>query len=232
VFTVVGVAERQFFGTTLAVRSPDVWIPLVMQPIVRYAQNASSHDGADTDQPWPPQETIEWLSAFVRVPGDTDPATIAAALTVQRQREAETFFAGGGFDNLRNAVRGERILLEPASRGLSSFRDNVSSSLFVLLAMMAVLLAIACGNVAGLLIARASARESEIAIRLSMGAGRMQLVRQLLTESLLLGGVAGVAGVLLAFWSRDALLKMFAPTAGVDEFQVLALRISETARGR
>jgi predicted permease len=213
VFTVVGIAERQFFGTTLTVRSPDVWIPLVMQPVVRYAQNASSHDGADTRKPWPPQETIEWLSVFVRVPRETVPATVAAALTLQRQREAETFFSGGGFENMRDIVRGEKILLEPASRGLSPFRDNVSSSLFVLLAMMVVLLAIACGNVASLLIARASAREREIAIRLSIGAGRMQLVRQMLTESLLLGAGAGVAGVLLALWCRDALLKMFATTA-------------------
>ena len=215
VFTVVGIAERQFFGTTLTVRSPDVWIPLVMQPVVRYAQNASSHDGADTRKPWPPQETIEWLNAFVRVPRGTDPSTIAAALTVQRQREADSLFSGGGFENMRDTVRRERILLAPASRGLSPFRESVSSSLFVLLAMMGVLLAIACGNVAGLLIARASAREREVAIRLSIGAGRMQLVRQLLTESLLLGAGAGVAGVVLAFWSRDALLKMFAPTANL-----------------
>ena len=214
-FTVIGIAAPQFFGTTLTLRSPDVWIPLVMQPIVRYAQNASSHDGADTRKPWPPQETIEWLSAFVRVPRGTEPSTIAAALTVQRQREAETLFSGGSFQNMRDIVRHERILLEPASRGLSAFRDNTSSSLFVLLAMMGVLLAIACGNVAGLLIARASAREREIAIRLSIGAGRMQLMRQMLTESLLLGAAAGVGGVLLAFWSRNALLKMFAPAANV-----------------
>jgi predicted permease len=215
VFTVVGIAERQFFGTTLTVRSPDVWIPLVMQPIVRYAQNASSHDGADSRKPWPPQETIEWLSVFVRVPPGTEPSTIAAALTLQRQREAETFFSGGGLEKMRDTVRAEKILLEPASRGLSPFRNNVSSSLFVLLAMMVVLLAIACGNVAGLLIARTCAREREIAIRLSIGAGRVQLVRQMLTESLLLGAGAGVAGVLLAFWTRDGLLKMFAPTANL-----------------
>jgi predicted permease len=212
-FTVIGIAEPPFFGTTLTLRSPDVWIPLVMQPVVRYAQNASSHDGADTRRPWPPQETIEWLSAFVRVPRATDPSAIAAALTVQRQQEAVTLFSGGGFGNLRDTVRSERILLEPASRGLSPFRDSTSSTLFVLLGMMGVLLAVACGNVAGLLLARASAREREIAVRLSIGAGRMHVVRQLLTESLLLGAAAGAAGVAIAFWSRGALLKMFAPTA-------------------
>ncbi len=214
-FTVVGIAEPQFFGTTLTLRSPDAWIPLVMQPAVRYAQNASSHDGADTRQPWPPQETIEWLNVFVRVPRGADPKTIAATLTVLRQGEAETFFSGAGSENLRETVRHEKILLEPASRGLSPFRFSVSSSLFVLLAMMAVLLAIACANVAGLLIARASAREREMAIRLSMGAGRTQLLRQMLTESLLLGAGAGALGVSLAFWSRGALLKMFAPTANL-----------------
>jgi predicted permease len=212
-FTVIGIAERQFFGTTLAVRSPDVWIPLMMQPVVRYAQNASSHDDADTRKPWPPQETIEWLSAFVRVPRGTDPSTIAAALTVQRQREGNTVFSGAGFENMRETVRSERVVLEPASRGLSPFRESVSSSLFVLLAMMGVLLAIACGNVAGLLIARASAREHDVAIRLSIGAGRMQLLRQMLVESLLLAAIAGAAGVLLAFWSRNVLLKMLAPGA-------------------
>lgn len=76
VFTVIGIAEPQFFGTTLTVRSPDVWIPLVMQPVVRYFQNASSHDGADPRKPWPPQETIEWLSVFVRVPRATDPSAL------------------------------------------------------------------------------------------------------------------------------------------------------------
>ena len=219
-FTVIGVAEPQFFGTTLTLRSPDVWIPLVMQPSVRYAQSAASHDGADTRQPWPPQEAIEWLNAFVRVPRATDPSAIATALTVQRQREAVTVFSGGSFGNMPDMVRSERILLQPSSRGLSPFRDTTSSSLFVLLAMMGVLLAVACANVASLLIARASTREREIAVRLSIGAGRRHVVRQLLTESLLLGAAAGTAGVVLAFLSRSVLLKMFASTASVITLDV------------
>jgi hypothetical protein len=146
-FTVIGIAEPQFFGTTLTPHNTDAWIPLVMQPIVRYAQSASSHD-ADTRQPWPPQEGIQWLSVFVRVPRATDPSAVAAALTVQRQREAVTLFSGDSFGNMRNMVQQESIVLEPASRGLSPFRETTSASLFVLLAMMGVLLAVACGNVA------------------------------------------------------------------------------------
>jgi predicted permease len=231
-FTVVGVTRPQFFGTTVAARTPDVWIPLMMQSAVRYAQNASRHDGADTNEPWPPQETIEWLSVFVRVPPGTASSTIAAALTVQRQREALSIFSGERFATLRQTVQNERILLTPASRGLSPFRDTVASSLFVLLAMMGVLLAIACGNVAGLLLARASAREREMAIRLSIGAGRMQLVRQTLTESLLLGLIAGGLGVLLAFWSRDALLKMLVPAADLINIDVgFDLRVLTVALG-
>ena len=210
-FTVIGVAARPFFGTTVGLRGPDVWIPLVMQPVVRYAQSASSHDGADTRKPWPPQETIEWVSAFVRVPRGTDPSTIAAALTVQRQGEADAIFSSASLENARAEVRSERIILEPASRGVSAFRESVSSTLFVLLGMMGLLLAIACANVAGLLIARASAREREFAIRVAIGAGKWQLLRQALTESLLLAGIAGVAGTLLALWIRGVLLKMFAP---------------------
>lgn len=212
-FTVIGVTEPQFFGTIVGVRGPDVWIPLVMQPVVRYAQSASSHDGANTRQPWPPQETIEWLAAFVRVPRGIDPATISTALTVLRQQEADSVFSTGAFESAREGVRSERIVLQPASRGLSPFRDNVALTLFVLLAMTGVLLAIACGNVAGLLIARASAREREFAIRVSIGAGRWQLLRQVLAESLLLGGLAGAFGILLALWLRTALLKMFVPAA-------------------
>jgi predicted permease len=212
-FTIVGVTRPQFFGTTVAVRTPDVWIPLMMQPVVRYAQNASSHDGADSTSAWPPQETIEWLSAFVRVPSETDASTIASALTVQRQSEVATVFSGNRFDTLRQTIQTERILLEPASRGLSPFRNNVTATLFVLLGTMGVLLAIACANVTGLLVARGSAREREMAIRSSIGAGRFQLLRQALIESLLMGVLAGVCGVVLAVWGRGALIRMLAPAA-------------------
>ena len=100
-------------------------------------------------------------------------------------------------------------MLAPAGRGLSSLRDQSSTALYVLLAMMVVLLLIASGNVASLLVARATSREREVAVRLSLGAGRARLIRQLLVESLILGLGGGIVGLGLAVWGRDLLLGLF-----------------------
>jgi predicted permease len=100
------------------------------------------------------------------------------------------------------------VVLNDASTGLSSLRTSVSQPLYVLLAMVGVLLAIACGNVAGLLLARAAGRAREMAIRQSIGAGRARLIRQMLAESVLLAAAAGLVGFTFAMWGRDALLAL------------------------
>jgi hypothetical protein len=163
-------------------RGPDAWVPLMMQATVRYGGNVSSTDDADTSKPWPPQENVEWLNLFARVPKGTEPSAIAAALTVRHHADISS--RRGGDPDTADRLRAERIVLAPAGRGLSSLRDQASTALYVLLAMMVVLLLIASGNVASLLVARATSREREIAVRLSLGAGRVRLIRQLLVESL------------------------------------------------
>jgi predicted permease len=207
-FTVVGVAPARFFGTTVALRAPDVWIPFVMQPAVRYDSNVSAHGDANSRDPWPPQRTIEWLNLFVRAPTRAAASAAASAITVLLHRDHEAALSKSATADERARVRRQRVELEDASAGVSSLRAGLSQPLFVLLAMVGVLLVIACGNVAGLLLSRAAAREREMAIRLSIGAARGRLVRQLLAESLLLAAAGGLAGVILAVWARDALLAL------------------------
>ena len=203
--TVIGVTRPGFFGMFLGLRGPDAWVPLMMQPAVRYAANASSGEGADQRQPWPPQASILWVMIFARV-SNAEPAGVATALTTIVQRERDALLSSNAGADDRARARRRDVALESAATGISGLRDTVSKPLFVLLAMVGVLLAISCGNVAGLLLSRAAGREREMAIRLSIGAARGRLVRQLIAESLLLAGAGGVLGVMFALWGRDALL--------------------------
>ena len=204
-FTIVGVTRPRFFGTTLSLRAPDVWIPFMMQPVVRYSQNASNSGDSDPRKPWPPQAQIEWLNVFARVP-DGKGAAAAEALTSIYQRDKDAVLPKGSTEDDRAGIRKQRVTLVDASTGISTLRDGASQPLYVLLAMVGVLLVIACGNVAGLLLSRAAGREREIAIRLSIGAARARLVRQLLAESLLLATAGGILGITFAAWARDGLL--------------------------
>ena len=179
----------------------------MMQPTIRYSQNASNSDDSDPRQPWPPQRNIAWLHVFARVPSST--GAVAAAMTTMDQREQEAALSPEASADDRTAIRQRKVSLESAATGgLSSLRRSASQPLFVLLAMVAVLLAIACGNVAGLLLARAAGRQREMAIRQSIGAGRSRLVRQMLAESLLLAVAGGLLGITFAVWARDALLAL------------------------
>lgn len=216
-FSIVGVTRPGFFGTTVTLHGPDVWIPFMMQPVVRYAGDSTSHNG-DRQKPWAAQPGISWLNLFVRVPGGRlGQMQSTLAEVVRRDQEADFAHSDAG---MRAIVGNRRVVLTDASTGLSSLRDSVSSPLYVLLAMVGVLLVIACGNVAGLLVSRAAGREREVAIRLSMGAGRGRLVRQFLAESVLLATLAGALGLTIAIWARDALLGLLVTTTGPTDLSI------------
>jgi predicted permease len=206
-FAVVGVTRPRFFGTTLSLRAPDAWIPYMMQAVVRYSQNASNSGSADSRKPWPLQPEMSWLHVFVRVPDQATPAAEATFTTVF-QRDSAAVLPKDASTEDRAAISEQRVRLTDASTGLSGLRSAVSTPLFVLLAMVGVLLAIACGNVAGLLLARSAGRSREMAIRQSIGAGRIRLVRQLLAESLVVAVAGGLVGITFAVWARDALLAL------------------------
>jgi predicted permease len=217
--TVVGVAAPVFFGPWVGFRNPDAWIPLTMQADIRYAFNASTDETADNTRPWPSQPGVEWLSLFARIPDASGSDAIATALTALHRRDAASRL-GAADANRRADLEREVVALSSAGRGVSFLRGDLSSRLYVLLAMVGVLVAITCGNVASLLVARASARAREMAVRTALGAGRWRVVRQLLVETMIVSSVGGALGLIVAAWGRDLLVSLFTGGSAIIDLDI------------
>ena len=187
-FTVVGVAPEGFTGSAVAV-SNDVWVPMMMMGQVYPSGDQSKQRGN------------RWLSAMARLkPGVAIDQAQAEMRVIGKQLEQEFPQDKGLTQDLnwiwKSPTGASKVLLP---------------ILIVLMIVVALVLLIACANVANLLLARAAGRQKEIAIRLSMGAGRGRLIRQLLTESILLSVLGGGLGVLMAYWSKDMLMSFMPP---------------------
>lgn len=203
-FTVIGVTPPEFFGVDPAA-SPDVYLPLRANLLV---------DGAAAARIYP-DHNFYWIEIMGRLrPGVTLAQAQAALAPRFQQWVAASAFTDGERANL------PALTLNPGGAGLGSLRRQYAKPLWVLLAMVALILAIACANIANLLLARAAARRREMAVRLSLGAGRFRVVRQLLTESVLLASLGGAVGVLFAFWGMRALTFLF--SRGQENFTLRA----------
>jgi predicted permease len=194
--TVVGVAPRGFHGIEVGA-SVDVYVPLAMQQELQPTWGLRLSD-------W----RSRFLTAMARLEDGVslDQAQAAANVAYARLLHEDLAHIKGGSEAFKARFLKKTLTLRPGGRGTSGLRDQSRTPLLVVMGMVGLVLLIACANVASLLLARASSRYRETAVRLALGAGRARLVRQQLTESLLLSLAGGLLGFLLAHGLGEALV--------------------------
>ncbi|OLE85345.1 MAG: hypothetical protein AUF76_01035 [Acidobacteria bacterium 13_1_20CM_2_65_9] len=207
---IVGVAPRGFNGTTLGVK-PDVFAPITMRGF------SQPFKGFDNRRSY-------WAYVFARLkPGVSIAQATTAVSTPYKNiiNDVEAPLQKGMSAQTLTRFKAKPLLVEPGSRGQSSVSREAKAPLTLLFGVTAFVLLIACANIANLLLARGAARAGEMAVRLSIGAGRWQLVRQLLGESCLLAFFGGIAGVVVAQWT----LNLIAALLPADATDALTLQV-------
>ncbi len=203
-FTVIGVTPPEFFGVDPAA-PPDIYLPLHTNLLVDSEQAGRMY----------PDRNFYWIEMMGRLrPG----VSMAQAQAVLAPRFHQWVVTTASTDGERAKL--PALILNPGGEGLGSLRRQYAKPLYLLLAMVGLILAITCANIANLLLARAAARQREMAVRLSLGAGRFRIVRQLLTESVMLASFGGALGLLFAAWGMRVLTLLF--SNGQENFTLRA----------
>jgi macrolide transport system ATP-binding/permease protein len=199
-FTVIGVAPPGFFGDRVSDNPPDFWMPIQTEPYVRGDSSILHH-----------QES-HWLYLLGRVRPGTNVAALQSKLSVTLRQWIYTrplLLANGG----STIVPKMHVVLVPGGGGIQNLQLETGTGLKMLMILSSVVLLIACANIANLLLARSTALRSDIALRMALGAGRSRVIRQVLTESVFLSCIGGLAGLAVAYAGTHTILALAFPAA-------------------
>jgi macrolide transport system ATP-binding/permease protein len=199
-FTVVGIAPRGFFGDRITDQPPALWIPIHSEPLVDGAGEILDH--ADS----------HWLYPIGRVKPGTAIEPLQAKLSAALRQwlsAREAYTQNGGAAEIPK----QHVVIVPGGSGIESLQQQAGFGLKMLMILSTVVLLIACANIANLLLARSTTRRAEISIRMALGMGRARLIRQILTESILLSCLGGLAGLAVGYAGSHVILTLVFPDA-------------------
>jgi predicted permease len=199
-YTVIGIAPPGFFGDRVTDSPPDFWLPLETEAYVRGDSSILHHGDS------------HWLYLVGRVRPGIAVAALQSKITATLRQwlwtRSELITHGGG-----PSIAKMHVVMTPGGGGIQSLQQENEKSLKMLMILSSVVLLIACANIASLMMARATTRRSEIAVRMSLGAGRRRVIRQILTESILLSILGGLAGLAVAYAGSRTILTLAFPDA-------------------
>lgn len=196
--TIVGIAPEQFYGDRMQSTPPAIYLPIESMPVIR-----------DKDYVHAPE--ARWLYLIGRVKPGTALAPLQQKLSIQLRQLLTTnkYFSGVH----RPLIDRVKVPLTPGGAGIQGMQDSYRSQLHLLQWIAGLVLLIACANVTNLLLVRGMARKMEMSLRAALGAARVRIVRQLLTESLVLAGIGGLSALVVSYGGADLLLKLAFPSS-------------------
>jgi predicted permease len=196
--TVVGVAPPGFFGDRIRANPPAFWLPLAVEPVIE-KDNALLH-----------VKESNWLYVIGRVKPGTSIGPLQAKLSNNLRvwlGTVEQYTHNGG----DTVIPKQHVVITPGGAGIQNLQQETGKGLYLLMTISGLVLLVACANVANLLLARGTTRKAETSIRMALGAARSRLIRQMLTESVLLGCLGGLAGLAVAYAGTRTILSLAFP---------------------
>ena len=198
--TVIGIAPPGFFGDRIRPSPPAIWISLSLEPLI---------DGENTLLHVKPSN---WLYAIGRVKPGTEIGPLQAKISNNLRLWLSTvddYTRNGGSTEIAK----QHVIITPGGAGIQNLQQETGKGLYLLMIISALVLLVACANIANLLLARGTTRKAETSIRMALGAARSRLIRQMLTESILLACLGGLAGLAVAYGGTRTILALAFPRA-------------------